>query len=47
MYLLGIIILLIPILNIAITIFIICIIIANYEEGNIKLDEDFWLAKKY
>jgi RsiW-degrading membrane proteinase PrsW (M82 family) len=47
MYLLGIIVLLIPILNVAVTIFVICIIIANYEEGNIKLNEDFWLAKKY
>lgn len=47
MYLLGIIILLVPILNVAATIFIICVIILNYDEENIKLNEDFWLAKKY
>ena len=47
MYLLKIIILLVPVLNAAATIVVICGIIAAYEEGNIKLNEDFWLAKKY
>ena len=46
-YLLGIIVLFVPILNAAATIVVICGIIAAYEEGNIKLNEDFWLAKKY
>lgn len=46
-YLLGIIILFVPILNAAATIVVICILISTYEEGNIKLNEDFWLAKKY
>ncbi len=46
-YFLGIIVLFVPLLNAVATIFIICIIIAAYEEGNIKLNEDFWLAKKY
>lgn len=47
MYLLGIIVLLVPILNAAATIVVICGTVASYEEGNIKLNEDFWLAKKY
>ena len=46
-YLLGIILLLVPILNAAATIVALCGIVAAYEEGNIKLNEDFWLAKKY
>ena len=46
-YLLGIIILLVPILNIAATIVVICGTIASYEEKIIKFNEDFWLAKKY
>lgn len=46
-YLLGIIILLVPILNAAATIVAVCGIVAAYDEGNIKLNEDFWLAKKY
>jgi hypothetical protein len=46
-YLLGMIVLLIPILNAAATIVLICGIIAAYDDGNIKLNEDFWLAKKY
>lgn len=47
MYLFGIIILLIPILNVAATIVVIGGIIAAYDDENIKLNEDFWLAKKY
>ena len=46
-YLLGIIILLVPILNVTATIVLICGIIITYDDGNIKLNEDFWLAKKY
>ena len=46
-YLLGVIVLLIPILNAAVTIVVICGIIAAYEEGNIKFNKDFWLAKRY
>ena len=46
-YLLGIIVLFVPILNAAATIVVIYAIISIYEEGNIKLNEDFWLAKKY
>jgi RsiW-degrading membrane proteinase PrsW (M82 family) len=46
-YLLGMIVLLIPILNAAATIVVICGIIAAYDDGNIKLNEDFWLAKRY
>lgn len=46
-YLLGIIVLLIPILNIAATIFSIFITITVYGEADIELNEDFWLAKKY
>ena len=41
MYLLGIIILLVPILNIAATIIVICGTIASYEEKIIKFNEDF------
>lgn len=47
MYFLGIIVLFVPILNAAATIVLICGIIAAYEEENIKLNEDFWLAKRY
>ena len=47
MYLLGIIILFIPILNAIATLFSIGIAIAAYDDGCIKLNEDFWLAKKY
>ena len=47
MYFLGIIVLFIPILNAAATIVLTCGIIAAYDDGNIKLNEDFWLAKKY
>ena len=46
-YLLGIIVLLVPILNAAATIVVICGIITAYDDGNIKLNEDFWLSKKY
>lgn len=46
-YLLGIIVLLVPILNAVATIVVICGIIAAYDDGNIKLNEDFWLAKRY
>lgn len=46
-YLLGIIVLLIPILNAAATITVICGTITAYDDGNIKFNEDFWLAKKY
>ena len=46
-YLLGIIVLLVPILNAVATIVVICGIIAAYDDRNIKLNEDFWLAKKY
>lgn len=46
-YLLGIIILFIPVLNAAATIVVICGIIAAYGEADIELNEDFWLAKKY
>ena len=46
-YLLGIIILFIPVLNAIGTIVLTCGIIAAYDDGNIKLNEDFWLAKKY
>ena len=47
MYFLGIIVLFIPILNAAAIIVLICGIIVAYDDGNIKLNEDFWLAKRY
>lgn len=46
-YLLGVIILLIPILNAACTIALIIGTITVYGEADIELNEDFWLAKKY
>lgn len=47
MYFLGIIVLFIPTLNVAATIVLICGIITAYNDGNIKLNEDFWLVKRY
>lgn len=46
-YLLGIIILLVPILNAACTIALIIGTITVYAEADIELNKDFWLAKKY
>lgn len=46
-YLFGIIILLIPILNAIGTIILTIGTITAYGEANIEFNEDFWLAKKY
>lgn len=46
-YLLGVIVLLIPILNAIGTIVLIFWVIASYEEAYIEFNEDFWLMKKY
>lgn len=46
-YLLGAIILLVPILNAIGTIVLILGIITAYGEADIKFNENFWLAKKY
>lgn len=46
-YLLGVIVLLIPILNAAATIILTIGTITAYAEENIELNENFWLAKKY
>lgn len=46
-YLLGIVILFIPILNAVCTIALIIGTILFYTEEDIKFNEDFWLAKKY
>jgi heme/copper-type cytochrome/quinol oxidase subunit 2 len=46
-YLLEIIILFIPILNVIVTIVLTFMIIAAYIESDIEFNKDFWLAKKY
>jgi RsiW-degrading membrane proteinase PrsW (M82 family) len=46
-YLLGMIVLLIPIVNVTATIVVICGITAAYIESDIEFNKDFWLAKKY